>query len=153
MNRNNRDLEYLRRLTESLQRYQKEIADLETKLRECQMAVQRARKDLAIAKQFQEMERKRLHLTAQQIEVPSEEHAVYAGLAIKEACIRALKVHGVMTLEQLETELTDGGFVFRGSPKRTINMALLSRSSVERLPEGRFRLKEQEPLHDKQHAS
>lgn len=136
-----KDLEYLRNLLARVREYQTKVTEADDRRRDAEVALERARAKLNTAKAFYLMELERLGYREEQIRLPLEESTVFVGVSPKEACVEVLKNYGQMTLEQLEAELTKGGFVFSGSPKRTINMALLGRDDVERLPGGRFRYK------------
>lgn len=140
--RSEEDLEYLRNLLARVRKYQGKVTEAEDKKRDAEIELNEARESLDIAKAFYVMELDRLGYREEQIRLPLEESTAFIGMSPKQACVEVLKAHGEMTLEQLEAELIKGGFVFSGSPKRTINMALLGRIDIQRLPGGRFRYRE-----------
>lgn len=139
MNRENKDLEYVGRLAERIQEYRKDIAVLEGKKKGLESELDNLRKDLATAERFFEMELKKLRLKEEQVRFPLEGKARFIGMTPRKACTELLIERGAMTLEELVEGLIEGGFEFRGHPKRTVNMALLGRKDIERLEGGRFR--------------
>jgi len=139
MNRENKDLEYVGRLAERIQEYRKEISLLEGRKKRLEILLDNLRKDLATAERFFEMELKKLRLKEEQVRLPLEGKARFVGMKPRNACTVLLMEHGEMTLEEMVEKLTESGFEFRGSPKRTVNMALLNRKDIERLEGGLFR--------------
>jgi hypothetical protein len=135
----NGDNDYLRRLAEGIRQYRTRLSDAEERSTKAKEAVEDARDQLAAAERFYKMELKRLGHKEEQVQLPLNREARFLGMPPKEACVTLLKEHGTMTLDQLEAELKAGGFKFKGSPKRTINMALMGRANVERVPGGTFR--------------
>jgi hypothetical protein len=139
MTAGNADNDYLARLAQGVRQYRARLSEAEDQSMRATLAQQEAREQLAAAERFYKMELERLNHEEEQVQLPLKGDARFVGMSPKEACVTLLKEHGSMTLDELETELKAGGFKFKGSPKRTINMALMGRVNVERLPGGRFR--------------
>lgn len=142
MNRKNRDSDYLRTLAERVRQYRIQVSEAEKQSMTAYSALEDARQELAAAELFYEMELQRLGREEEQVRLSLEGETRFMGMSAKEACVQLLRQHGEMTLDQLVTGLEAGGFVFRGSPKRVVNMALLGRDDVERVPGGIFRYRE-----------
>lgn len=139
MNRENKDLEYVGRLAERIQEYGKEIAVLEGRKKRLEILLDNLRKDLATAERFFEMELKKLRVKEEQVRLPLEGKERFIGITPRKACTELLIERGAMTLEELVEGLIEGGFEFRGHPKRTVNMALLGRKDIDRPERGLFR--------------
>jgi len=139
---NNSDTDYLRRLAEGVRQYRGRVSDAEEGAKGAKLALEEAVEQLSAAERFYKMELERLDREDEQLRLPLNREARFVGISPKQACVALLRERGSMTLDELETELKAGGFKFRGSPKRTINMALMSRVDVDRAPGGTFRYRE-----------
>lgn len=136
-------LQYIQKLADGLEEYRREVSEAEKALRTAEREVETAKRRLAAAERFYEMELQRLRSKAEQLELPLEGKARFLGLAPRQACTELLKERGEMTIEELERELMEGGFVFTGSPMRIIHMALVGAPGVQRLKDGVFKYHEE----------
>lgn len=136
-------LQYTQKLADGLQEYRKEVSEAEKALSTAQRNLQAANQRLAAAEKFYRMDLERLRSKAEQLALPLEGTARFLGLAPRQACMELLKERGQMSIEELERELTEGGFVFTGSPMRIIHMALVTAPGVERLKDGVFKYHEE----------
>lgn len=135
----NADNDYLRRLAEGAREYRARVSEAEDRQTSAKLAVEEAQQQLSAAEAFYKMELQRLGREEEQVQLPLKREARFVGMSPREASVALLKKRGSMTLDQLETELKAGGFKFKGSPKRTINMALMFAVDVERAARGIFR--------------
>lgn len=139
MNTENDDFEYLNRLAEGVRQYRAQVSEAEERKKAAELGLEEAVEQLGAAERFYKMELQRLGREEEQMRLPPKRDARFVGMSPKEACVELLEEHGQMTLDQLEAELRAGGFKFRGSPKRVINMALVGRDDIERAPDGIIR--------------
>jgi len=139
MTAKNSDGDYLRRLAEGVRLYRARVSKAEEQVTSAKLALEEAHQQLSAAEAFYKMELQRLGREEEQVQLPLKREARLVGMSPREACVTLLKERGSMTLDQLVTELQAGGFRFRGSPNRIVNMALMGGVDVERVGHGVFR--------------
>jgi hypothetical protein len=117
-------------LEESLRYYEKQVQAVEEAFGRAEANLQAAQRNLALAKSFYDLEKRRLHPDAG----PSRR---FAGMTLREACVTIVMQSGRATTNQILEQLNEGGHELTTRfPGRAIHAALIHAPRVRKAGPG-----------------
>jgi hypothetical protein len=122
----------LESLQETVRYYERRVAEAHEALERCRAHLDTAERDLAVAKNFYEIEKRRWLSNAG----PANR---FAGLTLRQACVSIVRERGRITNKEIVGELVRGGYDFATLfPGRAVHTALMRAPGVRKIGPGLY---------------